>query len=263
MIVAERAARIAAQAELSDARAEAANAQADLTSSEALIAHLKLAIEKLRRELYGTRSERKARLLDQMELKLEELEAAASEDEQAARAASTEAVALSSASGPRAARFRTHLPRERVVIAAPQTLPVLRFGTAVEARRGHDRDAGGDPAPLEGDPDRARALQLPRLRDDHAAPCTLPRHAARLCRTEPACHNPVREVRSASAAQSAERALWAGGHRPQRLDARRSSRRLRDGPATAVRADRGSRSVGSSACTATTPRCRSSPRARP
>ena len=77
MIVAERAARIAAQAELTDARAEAANAQADLTSSEALIAHLKLAIEKLRRELYGTRSERKARLLDQMELKLEELEAAA------------------------------------------------------------------------------------------------------------------------------------------------------------------------------------------
>src|SRR4051812_27081543 len=66
MIVAERAARIAAQAELTDARAEAAdaraeaaNAQADLTSSEALIAHLKLAIEKLRRELYGTRSERR------------------------------------------------------------------------------------------------------------------------------------------------------------------------------------------------------------
>ena len=46
MIVAERAARIAAQAELTDARAEAANAQADLTSSEAFVAHLKLAIEK-------------------------------------------------------------------------------------------------------------------------------------------------------------------------------------------------------------------------
>src|SRR6188472_2964951 len=218
MIVAERAARITAQAELSDARGEAANAQADLTSSEALIAHLKLAIEKLRRELYGTRSERKARLLDQMELKLEELEAAASEDEQAAQKASTEAVRSFERRRPSRRPFPDHLPRERVVIAAP----------------------------LEGDPDRARALQLPRLRDDHAAPCTLPRHAARLCRTEPARHNLVREVRSASAAQSAERALWAGGHRPQRLDARRSSRRLRDGPATAVRADRGSRSVGSS-----------------
>src|SRR5688572_25127079 len=123
MIVAERAARIAAESELSHARAEAANAQADLTSTEALIAHLKLAIEKLRRELYGTRSERKARLLDQMELKLEELEAAASEDERAAQQASTEAVRSFERRRPRRRPFPDHLPRERVVIAAPQTCP--------------------------------------------------------------------------------------------------------------------------------------------
>jgi transposase len=130
MIVAERAARIAAEsqltdarAELIDARAEAAHAQADLTSSEALIAHLKLAIEKLRRELYGTRSERKARLLDQMELKLEELEAAASEDELAARAASTETVAAFERKRPSRRPFPAHLPRERVVIAAPEACP--------------------------------------------------------------------------------------------------------------------------------------------
>jgi transposase len=130
MIVAERAARLAAEsqltdarAELTDARAEAANAQADLTSSEALIAHLKLAIEKLRRELYGTRSERKARLLDQMELKLEELEAAASEDELAARAVSTEGVAAFERKRPSRRPFPAHLPRERVVIAAPQACP--------------------------------------------------------------------------------------------------------------------------------------------
>src|SRR5258707_1853838 len=84
MIVAERNARVTAEANAAVARAEAANAQADLTSSEALIAHLKLAIEKLRRELYGTRSERTARLLDQMELQVEDLEAAATEDELAA-----------------------------------------------------------------------------------------------------------------------------------------------------------------------------------
>ena len=41
MILAERAARIEAQAKLAEARAEAANARADLTSTEALIAHLK------------------------------------------------------------------------------------------------------------------------------------------------------------------------------------------------------------------------------
>ena len=66
MILAERQARLTAEANAAVAKAEAASAQADLSSSEALIAHLKLAIEKLRRELYGTRSERTARLLDQM-----------------------------------------------------------------------------------------------------------------------------------------------------------------------------------------------------
>jgi hypothetical protein len=75
MILAERAARLEAQA---------VNA-----STEALIAHLKLEIEKLRRALYGNRSERKNRLLEQMELHLEELEAAATEDELAAEKAAS------------------------------------------------------------------------------------------------------------------------------------------------------------------------------
>ena len=63
MIMAERAARVKAEAratavcsERDEARAEAANAQADLSSQEALIAHLKLAIEKLRRAIYGSSS---------------------------------------------------------------------------------------------------------------------------------------------------------------------------------------------------------------
>ena len=123
MILAERAARIAAEAQLAQARAEAANAQADLTSTEALIAHLKLAIEKLRRELYGSRSERKARLLQQMELQLEDLEAAATEDELAARQKSTQAVRPFERQRPSRQPFPEHLPRERVVIAAPQTCP--------------------------------------------------------------------------------------------------------------------------------------------
>ena len=94
LIMAERAARVKAEArataacsERDEARAEAANAQADLSSQEALIAHLKLAIEKLRRAIYGSRSERQVRLLDQLELQLEELEAAATEDQLAAEAA--------------------------------------------------------------------------------------------------------------------------------------------------------------------------------
>jgi transposase len=132
MILAERAARVeaeavaaSAQAEAASAKAEAANAQADLSSTEAFISHLKLEIEKLRRQLYGTRSERKARLLEQMELQLEELEAAATEDELAAEkvAARTQIVQSFQRKRPARKPFPAHLPRERVVIPAPESCP--------------------------------------------------------------------------------------------------------------------------------------------
>jgi transposase len=125
MIIAERDARVMAEADAVVAKAAAANAQADLSSSEALIAHLKLAIEKLRRELYGTRSERTARLLDQMELQLEELEASATADELAAEQAAARTQAMKPFQRKRPSRkpFPEHLPRERVVIAAPASCP--------------------------------------------------------------------------------------------------------------------------------------------
>ena len=125
MIVAERAARLEAEVQLVDARAEAANAKADLSSTEALISHLKLEIEKLRRQLYGSRSERKARLLEQMELQLEDLEAAATEDELAAEKAADRTQAVQSFQRKRPARkpFPDHLPRERIVIPAPEHCP--------------------------------------------------------------------------------------------------------------------------------------------
>jgi len=145
MILAERHARLTAEANAAAAatnaaiaRAEAANAQADLTSSEALIAHLKLAIEKLRRELYGTRSERTARLLDQMELQLEDLEAAATEDELAAENAAGRTQAVKSFERKRPSRkpFPDHLPRERVVIAAAESCPCC--GSSKLSKLGED-----------------------------------------------------------------------------------------------------------------------------
>jgi transposase len=138
MILAERDARVMAEADAAVAKAEAANAQADLSNSEALIAHLKLAIEKLRRELYGTRSERTARLLDQMELQLEDLEAAATEDELAAENAAGRTQTVKSFERKRPARkpFPDHLPRERVVIAAPESCPCC--GSAKLSRLGED-----------------------------------------------------------------------------------------------------------------------------
>jgi transposase len=127
MILAERNARLEAEARLANARAEAA-----------LIAYYKLEIEKLRRQLYGTRSERKARLLEQMELALEELEATATEDELAAEKAAAKTQAVKSFQRKRPARkpFPDHLPRERVVIPAPESCPCC--GSSKLSKLGED-----------------------------------------------------------------------------------------------------------------------------
>jgi transposase len=127
MIIAERTARLEAEAKLANARAEAA-----------LIAYYKLEIEKLRRALYGTRSERKARLLEQMELQLEELEATATEDELAAEkaAAKTQTVQAFQRKRPARKPFPDHLPRERVVIPAPESCPCC--GSAKLSKFGED-----------------------------------------------------------------------------------------------------------------------------
>lgn len=118
MILAERAARL-------DAEAVAARARAATSSTDALIAHLKLEIEKLRRVLYGSRSEHKARLLEQMELQLEELQTAAAEDELLAEkaAARTQGAPSSTRKRPSRKPFPAHLPRERVVLPAPTCCP--------------------------------------------------------------------------------------------------------------------------------------------
>jgi transposase len=131
MILAERAARV-------EAEAIAARAQAENSSTEALIAHLKLEIEKLRRALYGSRSEHKARLLEQMELQLEDLEAAATEDELAAEKAAVRTQTVKSFERRRPSRkpFPDHLPRERVVIAAPESCPCC--GSAKLSKLGED-----------------------------------------------------------------------------------------------------------------------------
>ncbi|MEO7650577.1 MAG: IS66 family transposase [Bryobacteraceae bacterium] len=131
MILAERAARV-------EAEANAARAQAVNSSTEALIAHLKLEIEKLRRELYGSRSERKTRLLEQMELQLEDLEASATEDELAAETAVARTQTVKSFQRKRPSRkpFPEHLPRQRVVIAAPQNCPCC--GSAKLSKLGED-----------------------------------------------------------------------------------------------------------------------------
>jgi hypothetical protein len=124
MILAERAARLQSEARATRAESNLTHAHATASSAEALIAHLRLEIEKLRRTLYGVRSERKERLLEQLEMQLEDAEADATEDELAAERLAPMAV-VKSFERRRPARkpFPEHLPRERVVIAAPQHCP--------------------------------------------------------------------------------------------------------------------------------------------
>ena len=138
-IEALRAALAAAEARADAMAAEAARARALASGGQALIAHLRREIEKLRRELYGQRSERKQRLLDQLELQLEEMEATASEDEGLAEVAAAKAktpVAGFERRRPVRKPFPEHLPRERVVIAAPCTCTTC--GSSRIAKLGED-----------------------------------------------------------------------------------------------------------------------------
>ena len=115
MLIAERAARQAAEAE--------AHART------LLIEKLKLTIRKLRHEQFGQSSERSV-LLDQLELQLADLEEAAAQAEAAAQMAAVEKIAVPSFERRRPARrpLPAHLPRERIVYPAPCVCPCCGEG---------------------------------------------------------------------------------------------------------------------------------------
>ena len=121
-IVRLRAALAAETVRAQAAERELVQARALASCSEAMIKELKLEVAKLRRDKYGISSERRARLIDQLELQLEELEAAATEDalaEEKAAADADTSVRAFTRRKPVRKPFPEHLPRERVVIAAP------------------------------------------------------------------------------------------------------------------------------------------------
>ncbi len=120
-IAALRAALVAAELARQEAEARA-------TGAEAMVAHLKLLIAKLKHDKFGASSERGRKLIDQLELELGELVAAASEDATKAEEARAKDKASSGTGAPprrqpARAPLPEHLPRERVVIAAPSACP--------------------------------------------------------------------------------------------------------------------------------------------
>ena len=155
-------------------------AEARASGAEAMVAHLKLLIAKLRHEQFGASSERGRKLLDQLELQLEEVQAAAAEDEAALDPEmegmpARKAIRRKPVRGP----LPAHLPRERVVIPGPTACPccqgrLSKLGEDVTASGGpaagcfavgspRGDDAGGGAPALEGDPDRARADDVPGM----------------------------------------------------------------------------------------------------
>jgi transposase len=121
-VLAERDARLKAEA-------DAALAVARVSSAEAMIEHLKLLIAKLKRDRFGPSSERSRKVLDQLELQLEDLETSAAEDESAAVAAAARAghdgtvVQGFTRRKPVRGPLPDHLPRERVVVPGPCACP--------------------------------------------------------------------------------------------------------------------------------------------
>lgn len=107
------------------AEAEAAKVWAINADLRARNAHLKLMNEQMRREKYGVRSERSRRLLDQLELTFEELEANASEAELLGQIAAAKTTTVQAFTRKRSTRrdFPADLPREQVVIPAPDLCP--------------------------------------------------------------------------------------------------------------------------------------------
>ena len=120
MLVAERAARIEAEA-----KARSAEAKANARALE--IAKLKFAIAKLRHQRFGQSAERGA-LLEQLELQLADLEETAAEAETAAKIAAPANADKAQVRGferqsPARRPLPEHLPRERIVYPAPSACP--------------------------------------------------------------------------------------------------------------------------------------------
>jgi transposase len=119
MILAERAARLEAEARVGSIQAEMSGARLE-------IERLRLLLAKARRARYGQSAERGAKLVEQLELQLAELEETVAEEDAAAELAAPPTRPEARARvGRKPARrpLPEHLPRERIVYPAPCSCP--------------------------------------------------------------------------------------------------------------------------------------------
>ena len=119
-----------AQAHALETEAELARVRAVNADLQARNAHLELMNEKMRRDKYGASSERR-RVLDQFEIAFEEAEADASAAEMEGQIAAARTTSVAPFTRKRATRrdFPADLPREDIVIPAPEQCPCCGSGS--------------------------------------------------------------------------------------------------------------------------------------
>jgi transposase len=123
MLDVEHAARIASDKRAAEAEARANGLEVEVRSRAEEIEALKLTIAKLQRNTFGAASESGRKLLDQLELQLAELEESMAEDKTAAEITAPPATADKQHQKPARRPLPAHLPRERIVHAAPSSCP--------------------------------------------------------------------------------------------------------------------------------------------
>jgi hypothetical protein len=92
-------------------------------------------------------------------------------------------------------------------------------------RRGHHRDAGSDPTPVEGNPAHAREVLVSILRRNQPTAGAASSDCARARRGGPARTNSFLQIWFSPAAQPPERGPCSRGHRSRCLNAGRFGRR--------------------------------------
>jgi len=186
-------------------------ARAKASEDAALIAEQKLRIARLERQIYGRRSERSSRLIDQLALTFEELQASATEDELTAEKAVAKVTSVRGFTRQRPERntFPDHLPRERVVIDPPTACACC--GSNRLRKLGEDVTCT-----LESIPRQWKVIETVREKftcrdcekiEDQPGAGAVPRDRQGLGWAQPAGHDHVREVRSASASEPSGRSL--------------------------------------------------------
>ena len=122
LVLVERAARLTIDAALLALHAECVALEAVRKDRDATIAYLQLQIQKMQRDKFGRSSERTKHLLEQFQLALEDIDGDLAEAEEKVDAAATK-VGPHTRRQPKRGPLPEHLPRERVVIPAPQACP--------------------------------------------------------------------------------------------------------------------------------------------